>query len=94
VAAQNADIIVIFEDTYGNYVNNGGSGAWAPAKWEAAYAAQHFSVLVYGASGSNQPSAFCSAVSAQNIGNVYVTPTSGWLTLPNSTFLSSELADC
>jgi hypothetical protein len=94
VAAQNADIVVVFEDTYSNYAHAGGSGAWAPAAWEAAYAAQHFSVLVYGATGSNLPAAFCSAVSAQNIGNVYITSSSGWLTLPNSTFLSSELADC
>ena len=94
MAGQNADIVVIFEDTYSNYAASGGSGAWAPAAWEAAYAAQHFSVLVYSASGSNQPSAFCSAVAAQNVGNVYVTPTNGWLTLPNSAYLSSELADC
>ena len=43
MAGQNADIIVIFEDPYSDYVNYGGSGAWAPAAWEAGYAAQHFS---------------------------------------------------
>ncbi|MGD0313133.1 MAG: spherulation-specific family 4 protein [Acidimicrobiales bacterium] len=94
VAGQNADIIVIFEDPYSDYVNYGGSGAWAPASWEAGYAAQHFSLLVYGASGSNLPSAFCSAVSSQNVGSVYITPTSGWVTLPNSAYLSSEVAEC
>jgi hypothetical protein len=93
VAGQNADIIVIFEDPYSDYVDYGGS-AWAPTAWEADYAAQHFSLLVYGANGPNLPSAFCSAVSSQNVGMVYITPSSGWVTLPDSAYLSSELAEC
>ena len=76
--ALNADIIVIFEDTYGEYVDYGGSGApWSPSAWEAGFGAQHFSILAYDAAGAGQPAAFCATVSGQNIGNVYVTPSLG-----------------
>lgn len=93
--ALNADIIVIFEDTYSEYVDYGGSGApWSPSAWEAGFGAQHFSILAYDAAGAGQPAAFCATVSGQNIGNVYVTPTSGWESLPPAAYLSTELADC
>lgn len=95
VSGQNADIAVIFEDPYSDYVNYGGSGtAWSPAPWESAFGPQHFSVLVYNASGANQPGAFCSAVRTQNIGRVYEAPNGGWNSLPPAAYLSSELADC
>ncbi len=95
VSGQNADIIVIFEDPYSDYVDYGGSGvAWSPASWEAGYGAKHFSLLAYDASGTGLPGAFCSSVSSQNVGNVYVTPTAGWESLPPSAYLESELADC
>ena len=95
VPAQNADVAVIFEDPYVDYVDYGGSGvAWSPAPWESGFGPQHFSVLVYGATGSGQPNTFCSAVAQQNIGKVYVTPTSGWISLPPAAYLSSELTAC
>ena len=92
---QNADVAVIFEDPYSDYVNYGGSGtAWSPAQWESSYGAQHFSALVYDATGAGQPSAFCSAVVHQNIGRVYVAPSGGYNALPPTAYFKSELADC
>jgi hypothetical protein len=95
VPSQNADILVIFEDSSSEYLDYGGSGvAWSPAPWEAGYGAQHFSLLVYDASETNQPAEFCSSVSSQNVGNVYVTPNAGWESLPPGAYFSSELAAC
>ncbi len=95
VTAQNADIVVIFEDPYSDYVDYGGSGvAWSPSAWEASFGAKHFSVLAYDAAGSGLPAAFCAAASGQNVGNVYVTPSSGWESLPPGAYLSTEVADC
>jgi hypothetical protein len=95
VPGQNADVAVIFEDPYSDFVNYGGSGAaWSPAQWESSFGPQHFSVLVYDATGTGQPSTFCSAALRQNVGRVYVAPNSGWNTLPPTAYFKSELADC
>jgi hypothetical protein len=94
-AAQNADIAVIFEDPYSAYVDYGGSGtAWAPASWESGYAARHFSILVYGASGAGQPGAVCSRAATQNVGYGYVTPAAGWTGLPPASYLDAEGKGC
>ena len=94
-AGQNADIAVIFEDPYSDYANYGGSGApWSPAPWEASYTPQHFSLLVYGASGANQPAAACSTLVHQNVGYGFITPANGWTSLPPAQFLAGELTDC
>lgn len=93
--SQNADIIVIFEDPYSEYLDYGGSGvAWSPAPWEAGYGAQHFSLLTYDASGIDLPTEFCSTVSSQDVGNVYVTPNAGWESLPPRAYFNGELATC
>jgi hypothetical protein len=95
VPDQNADVAVIFEDPYSDFVNYGGSGtAWSPAQWESSFGPQHFSVLAYDATGTGQPGTFCAAVLRQNVGRVYVAPNSGWNTLPPTAYFSSELADC
>jgi hypothetical protein len=94
-AAQNADIAVIFEDPYSAYVNYGGSGtAWSPASWESGYGSGHFSILVYGASGANQPGAVCSTAGTQNVGYGYVTPAAGWTGLPPASYLAAEANGC
>lgn len=94
-SVQDADIAVIFEDPYSAYVNYGGSGAaWSQAAWESAYGPQHFALLVYGATASNQPAATCESALHQNIGYTYITPDSGWTTLPPSSYLGTELANC
>jgi hypothetical protein len=95
VPGQNADVAVVFEDPYTDYVNYGGSGVpWSPAAWESSFGSQHFSVLVYDATGTGQPGAFCSAVRQQNIGRVFIAPNGGWDTLPPIPFFTSELAAC
>jgi hypothetical protein len=91
----NADIIVTFEDPSSEYTNYGGSGsAWKPAAWEASYPAQRFSALIYNASSSTSPAAFCTAAAGQNTGYVYITPNSGYTTLPPATYFSTELRVC
>jgi hypothetical protein len=94
-ANENADVMIVFEDPYSQYVNYGGSGAaWAPATWESAYASSHFSILAYDAVTGDQPATFCSNVTAQNIRYAFVTPNDGWLSLAPSSFLTSELTNC
>ncbi len=94
VAAQNADIAVVFEDTYSNFLDYGSGRPWSPAAWESAYGAQHFSVLVYDTVGPDQPATACSALAGQNVGYGYFTPESGWTTAPPVQYLDSEVADC
>jgi hypothetical protein len=94
VAAQNADILVIFESPYGQYVDYANTGEpWSTVPWESTYAASHFSILVYDAPDAN-PGTFCSAVSQQSVGFAYATPNSGWLTPPTSVYLTDELHGC
>jgi hypothetical protein len=95
VAAQNADILVIFEDPYGEYENYANSGAqWSPLKWESSYSASRFAVLVYDANEANLPGAFCLSVSQQDVGFAYVTPFSGWTVPAPSAYLGGELNVC
>jgi hypothetical protein len=95
VTAQNANILVIFEDPYSEYVNYANSGLpWSPVAWEAAYSPTHFSVFVYDATNANLPVAFCSAVSQQNVGYAYATPNSGWTTPAPNSYLTGELNGC
>jgi hypothetical protein len=95
IAAQNADILVIFESPYSEYVNYAGSGQpWTTAPWESSYPARDFSVLVYDASGASLPGSFCVAVAEQNVGFAYVTPYNGWFTPAPNAYLASELNDC
>jgi len=68
IAAQNANILVVFEDPYSEYVNYANSGQpWSPSLWESSYSASHFSILIYDATNANLPGAFCSSVSQQNV---------------------------
>ena len=93
--AQNVDVAVIFEDPYSQYVDYGGSGVpWSPAPWEAGYGAQHFAVLVYDASGANQPAAVCSVADTQNVGYAFVTPSASYSTLPAASYLAGETSGC
>jgi hypothetical protein len=94
VAGQNADIAVVFEDTYSNFLDYGSGQPWSPAAWESAYGAQHFSVLVYDTSGPDQPAAACAALAGQNVGYGYFTPNSGWTSPPPVQYLVSEVTDC
>jgi uncharacterized membrane protein len=94
VAGQNADIAVVFEDTYSDFLDYGSGAPWSPAAWESAYGAQHFSVLVYDTIGADQPAAACAALAGQNVGYGYFTPNSGWTSPPPAQFLDGEVADC
>jgi hypothetical protein len=94
-ADQNADIVVIFEDPYSEYLDYGGSGAaWSPAPWETGYSAQHFALLVYDATGASQPAAACSAIALQNVGYAFITPEASWTSLPPAQYLAGESTDC
>jgi len=56
IAAQNANILVVFEDPYSEYVNYANSGQpWSPSLWESSYSASHFSILIYDATNANLP---------------------------------------
>ena len=95
IAAQNANILVVFEDPYSEYVNYANSGQpWSPSLWESSYSASHFSILIYDATNANLPGAFCSSVSQQNVGFAYATPSSGWTTPAPSGYLTGELNGC
>ncbi len=94
VAGQNADIAVVFEDPYSDFLDYGSGVPWSPATWESAYGPQHFSVLVYDTGGPDQPAAACSALAGQNVGYGYFTPNSGWTSPPPVAYLDSEVADC
>jgi hypothetical protein len=95
VSGQNADIAVVFEDPYSEFLDYGGSGtAWSQAAWESAYGPQHFSVLVYDTTGPGQPAAACSALAGRNVGYGYFTSISGWTSPPSAQYLGSEVADC
>ena len=95
IVAQNANILVIFESPYSEYVSYANSGQpWSPVAWESSYSASHFSVLVYDATNANLPGVFCSAVSQQNVGFAFATPNNGWMTPPPSAYLTGELNGC
>ncbi len=51
-------------------------------------------MLLYGDTNSNDPAASCSLIAQQNVGYVYITPESGWTSLPPASFFAAELADC
>jgi hypothetical protein len=95
ISSQNANILVIFESPYSEYVNYANSGRpWSTLAWESAYSPSHFSVLVYDATGASLPAAFCSAALQQRIGYAYSTPNSGWATPAPSSYLQGELSNC
>ncbi len=95
IAAQNADILVIFESPYSQYVNYANTGEpWTAATWESSYPARDFSVLVYDASGASLPGSFCAAVAQQNVGFTYVSPYDGWFAPAPNAYLVSGLTDC
>jgi hypothetical protein len=95
IAAQNANILVIFDSPYSQYVNYANSGRpWSTVAWESTYSPSHFAVLVYDAPNVKLPGAFCSQASQQNVGFVYATPNGDWTTPAPVSYLQGELNNC
>jgi hypothetical protein len=84
-----ADIVILFEDTYANYLT------WQPAGWEYKYSNSKVWHLVHTTPANTGN--FTNAVTlakARGAGNVYVTDDvlvpDPWNTVPNSTYWAAE----